>query len=301
MSQLGIEKVNKYLSKDGTIRVSAITATNLVGQMQDIIKPSPLATVALGRAMVGCVLLACHHKNGKTGLHFRGNGPLGSLYAEASFEGEVRAYVQNSQVDLALNEKGQFDVSAGIGIGLLNVTRTLPLGQKPYQGTVIIKTGEIAEDIAYYLQQSHQVPSVVAIGTNVNEYGLVTAAGGILIELMPGHTEKQIEILESNVQNAKSISHLLNDGASTQELVNEYLKGVELSQLEHEHELNYTCHCSKERVESSLLVLSVDEIQELIDDKKETELSCQFCGKTYSVTEETLQELKLMISKKSSN
>ncbi|MEC9282637.1 MAG: Hsp33 family molecular chaperone HslO [Bdellovibrionota bacterium] len=283
--------VKKYLSKSGTVRVSCVIAQQLIAELQNVHpNMSPVASVAMGRATLSACLLASQAKNGKTGLHFQGNGPIGELFVEASFEGSVRGYIANPQFDLALKD-GKIDVSSAIGVGLLNVVRTLPYQKQPFNGTVIIKTGEIGSDIAWYLQQSHQIPSVVALGEHINEYGLLTAAGGLIIELMPGHTEQEIKTLEENVKNAKDLSKILVEGGGEKEILEAFLKGIELMEIEHEHELTYSCTCTQEKVERSILFLSENDIQELLVRENGAEVTCEFCSKQYSVDKTRLNEL----------
>jgi molecular chaperone Hsp33 len=292
------EVVRKYLSRSGTVRVSCVLTSRLMSEMQSThVSMSPLASVAMGRTIVAASLLASQTKNGKTGLHFQGNGPLGELFVEASFEGEVRGYIRNPQADLAL-QNGKIDVSGGIGIGLLNVVRSLPYQKQPFNGTVMIKSGEIGTDIAYYLEQSHQIPSVVAIGEIMNEYGLMTNCGGIIIELMPGHTEKEISQIEQNVKDAEAFSQMIQDGKSEKEIVETYLKGIELSPIEHEHELHYSCTCSMEKVESSMLLLPLEDLEHLTEKEESVDAKCEFCGKNYKIPKERMSEIINDVKKK---
>lgn len=292
------EVIRKYLSKSGTVRISCVVTNRLMSEMQSTHENiSPLASVAMGRSIVAACLLASQAKNGKTGLHFQGNGPLGDLFVEASFEGEVRGYVRNPTADLALNE-GKIDVSAGLGVGLLNVTRSLPNQKQPFNGTVIIKTGEIGSDIAFYLEQSHQIPCVVALGEHLSEYGMLTKCGGLIVELMPGHTDEEIDIIEKNVANAKSFSQMLLENYSEDQIVNEYLKGIELAEIEHEHELKYSCTCSMEKVETSMLLLPAEDLEHLMEKDEAVDAKCEFCGTSYQIPITRMQELHAQVKKK---
>lgn len=292
------EIIKKFLSKSGTVRVSCVLATKLMSDMQNMHQNmSPLASVAMGRSIVAASLLASQAKDGKTGLHFQGNGPLGDLFVEANFEGNVRAYVRNPTADLAL-VNGQIDVSGGLGVGLLNVVRTLPYQKQPFNGTVIIKTGEIGSDIAFYLEQSHQIPSVVAVGEILNEYGMIECAGGLIVEMMPGHTEEEISIIEKNVAKAKAFSDMIKENYSEEQMVSEYLAGIELQEIEHEYSLTYTCTCSAEKVETSILLLPVEDIEHLLEKDGGVDATCEFCGTEYKIGKSRMEEIYQDVKKK---
>lgn len=292
------EGVKKFLSQSGTVRVSVLVAKHLLAELQSVHPHmSPVASVALSRTVISACLLGAQAKDGKTGLHFQGNGPLGEIFVEASFEGKVRGYVANPQVNLAL-KNGKLDVSAAIGVGLLNVVRSLPYQKQAFNGTVIIKTGEIGADIAFYLQQSHQIPSVVAVGEHINEYGLLTTAGGIIVELMPGHTEEEVKVLEKNVAAARSLSAMLQAGATEAEIADEYLRGIVMSELEHPYSLSYSCTCSQDKVDRSLLFLEAGEILDMIQSQKPAEVKCEFCSREYQVSVDRLSEIYQELKKK---
>src|SRR5690606_18834687 len=202
--------------KDGSFRVSSVVATRVVDQMRSILNTYPIATVALGRSVIGCLLMSAHQKEGHSvGLYFRGSGPLGVIFAEATYEGACRAYTANPQLELPL-QNGMLDISGAIGHGLLEVVRGAAYTNQLHSGTVIIKTGEIAEDIAYYLQQSQQIPAVVAAGVEIDQYGLVRGAGGLLVELFPNAKENVITKIEESVRSAKSLSQLVTAGGTAE-------------------------------------------------------------------------------------
>jgi molecular chaperone Hsp33 len=295
------EKVCKYISRDGAFRVSCVVATRVVDEMRSVLNSYPIATVALGRSLIGAVLMAAHQKEGHSvGMYFRGNGPLGLLFAESSYEGASRAYTSNPQLEMPL-KNGLLDVGGAIGHGLLEVVRSAPVTQKLHSGTVIIKTGEIGEDIAYYLEQSQQIPSAVVLGVEVDEYGLVKGAGGMLVELFPGASEKVIGKIEEGLKKAGSISHMISGGATAEELVAEFLKGFELDEIDHNHFVRYECRCSVEKVKNALMLLGPKEIDDMIASGKDVEASCEFCGRRYSVTLEDLDQLRKESFKRSLN
>ena len=292
------EKVRRFLSKDASIRVSSVVAPELLLEVQKISGLSPLAAIAVGRASLACVLMASHHKEDRVSLHFDGSGPLGRLFVEASFDGNMRAYVTNPYVDLP-PVNGKLDVSGAVGHGLLNVTHTSGLNKSPYRGTVIIKTGEIGSDVAFYLQQSHQIPSIVSLGVHLDKDGLIDAAGGVLIELMPGHDEALIEKLEKNLEGAKAISDMLLEGLDEKELVSAYMGDIAFEEIEHPYNLNYSCTCSEERLKNSLILLGEEELGHLLKTKEATEIRCDFCGKKYYLANQEIEVLQEQSRKKS--
>lgn len=286
------ERVHKYISENGLVRVSSVLATDVVREMQSTLNAFPIASVALGRAMVGCVLMVSHLKEGHSvGVYFRGSGPLGTVYAESTFEGAVRAYTANPHVDLP-NKNGRLNISDAIGIGLLEVVRGSPFQHKFHTGTVEIRTGEIGDDIAFYLQQSHQIPSVVALGVHLDRTGRVDAAGGVLVELMPGATEETMKTIEGRVSEVKSISDLIFSGATPYDLANAFMKDFKLEELGHAPHLRYECRCNEERVHRSLLLIGFQELDLMIAEQKPVHVTCDFCGRKYTVELSTLQELR---------
>lgn len=295
------QRVHKFLTGDLTVRASAVIATQVVDEMRSIQNSYPIATVAVGRSLVAAMLMASHLKNGQElSLYFQGNGPLGRVFAEANFEGQVRGYCNNPRYAAPLDGPN-ITTGEAIGIGLLTVTHHLPIGDTPHRGTVIIRTGEVGDDIAFYLHQSHQIPSVVALGVQLNAYGLVEAAGGVLIELMPGHTEEMVAEIEKRVKAAPSISKRLLEGATAEDLVRDYLGDFDLMELDHPYPIQYHCRCSYERVLRSVVLLGIEEIEDAIAEQKPLDVSCEFCGRQYQVGQEDLEKLRNDLHKSSLN
>lgn len=295
-------RVHKFLNEELTVRAAGVIATPVVEEMRSIQHSYPIATVATGRAMVGALLLASQLKvNQELSLYFRGNGPLSTIFAEANYEGKVRGYTGNPQLNIPLEGEAAIKVGPAIGIGLLTVTHFLPGHGTPHRGTVIIRTGEIGDDIAFYLQQSHQIPSVVALGVHVDKYGRVEAAGGILIELMPGATEETVAEIEARVATAPSISKRILEGASAEDLVRDYLGESKLLQLTHEHDVQYQCRCSMDRARRSIALLGMGEVDKMISEKKPLDVTCEFCGRPYVISEADLVEMRKDMYKESLN
>jgi len=295
------ERVHKYLSQDLTVRAASVVATGLVEEMRSLQHTYPVATVAVGRAVIGAMLMASHLKHGQElSLYFQGNGPLRTVFAEASFEGMARGYASNPTYQ---DPEGGDVIRTGpaIGIGLLTVTHHLPIGDVPHRGTVIIRTGEIGDDIAYYLEQSHQILSVVSLGVHVDPYGRVQAAGGVLIELMPGYTAETLEKIENRAKQAPSISKRILDGAGPLDLVNDFLGDLKLMELDHNFPIKYQCRCTLERVKRSVSLLGLEEIDKMIAENQPCQVSCEFCGRQYRVSILELQELRQSLYRSSLN
>ena len=294
------ERVHRFVSKDLTLRIAAVNATEAVHHMQSLQNTLPIPTVAVGRSMVGAILMASQLKDGQmVGLLFRGNGPLKSIYAEASFEGHVRGYTPRPQYEPASYENG-LNVREAIGIGLLNVSRHQPFQKQPFHGTVEIVSGEIGQDIAHYLHQSHQIRSLVSLGVYLDTYGKVKAAGGVLIEVMPGVDEAVVDLIQKNYDDKKpNISQMLLDGAAPIDLVKPFLEGIPFEELPHDHSVEYFCPCTQERVVRALETLGEADLEDMIQKGEAADVTCQICGKPYSVSTEEIQKIKERVHKAS--
>lgn len=296
------EHVHRFVSKDLTVRIASVDATEVVRHMQNLQGTYPLATVAVGRSMVGSLLLAAHLKDGQqVGLLFRGNGPLSSVYAEASFGGHVRGYTPNPHYQPENYDKG-LSLKEAMGIGLLTVARHQPFQKQPFQGTVEMVSGEIGDDIAHYLHQSHQIRSMVSLGVYLDANGKVQVAGGVLIEVMPGVEDSTIEkIMQNYEKNNPNISKMLIDGAKPADLVTPFMEGIAIEELDHDYPIEYFCPCTKDRVIRALEVMGQEELQDMIDKKEEVNVTCQVCGKPYSVSIQEVEEVNNHLRRESMN
>jgi molecular chaperone Hsp33 len=293
-----MNSVQRFVSNDFTVRVAAVDATEVVKEMQQLQSPMPLAAVGVGRAMVGALLLASQLKEGQeVGLLFKGNGPLGSLYAEASYDGAVRGYCPHPDYQ-APHPEDILNLGKALGFGNLTVARHQPFQRQPFNGTVQMVTGEIGDDIAHYLHQSHQIRSIVSLGVYLDEFGKVKSAGGLVVEVMPGVEEEVVDKIQANAdRNKTSVSKLLLQGAKPIDLVRPYLEGIPFTQLPHDHQVRYFCPCTTDRVKRALTTLGVEGLQEMIDDNQTSEITCQVCGRKYSMTVEDLTELRETLRK----
>lgn len=283
--------VHRFYSDDLFIRAAAVLSTPVVREMSSVQQMGPLATLATGRAVTGALLMSSVLRDGQVvGLHFKGDGALGSVFAEASYEGEARGWCDHPGADIPL-KNGHFDIAGGVGLGFLHVTRSQPFQQSPHVSSVQMVSGEIGDDLAYYLHQSLQIPSVIALGASTNIQGSLEISGGVLLELMPGAPESAIANLEKQVSLARPLSALLKAGADERAILENFTGLIAMTEIPHDYEIKFTCRCSVDRVERSLTLVGVDSLKDLLNDDKDTEVRCEFCGRGYLVTRARLQEM----------
>jgi molecular chaperone Hsp33 len=275
------------------ISLAAAITTDLVAEIRDRHDLWPTATAAVGRLTTGAALLAAGlGRNERISLQIAGDGPLGALASDAWLIDEktvgARGYVRNGQVELPVDARGKFNVSAAVGAGSLQVTRSAEVGQ-PYVGVVPIHSGEIAEDLAVYLAQSEQIPSVVALGVLANPSGVV-AAGGILARALPGADENVIAQIEARATEMPPVTQLIAARADSTMLLRELSGNLELRSY-HAMDVRFACRCNREKVEAVLLGLGADELLQLTRERDRTEATCEFCKTHYVFTAGELREL----------
>lgn len=278
---------------DAGIAVAAAITTELVAEIRDRHDLWPTATAAVGRLTTGAALFAANLKgNERVSLQIAGNGPLGNVVADAWLLDDVtvgaRGYARNPQVDLPIDARGKFNVAAAIGSGSLQVTRSREVGQ-PYIGVVPLVSGEIAEDIAAYLAQSEQIPSVVALGVLANPDG-VLAAGGILAQLLPGADERAREALERRATQMPPITQLISQGADAAGLLRE-LTGAASLRAERQMGVAFSCRCNRNKVEAVLMGMGADELLALTKERDLTEATCEYCRTQYVFNASEIEEL----------
>ncbi len=267
------------ITKDGAFRIFAADTKDIVEEARKRHRTVPTATAALGRALTAAALLGLDLKTGRVMLQINGGGPLGEILAESDAEGNVRGLVQRPHVHLT-PQRGKLLVGQAVGRnGYLSVTRDLGL-KEPYQGSVSLVSGEIAEDLSYYLTVSEQIPSAVALGVFVDEDNSVRAAGGFLIQTLPAATEEQITRTEEILRKLPPVTSLLREGLSPEEIL-ERIFGKENIEILEKRPLAYRCRCSRERVERALAALGPEELKSLIRRGETAEITCDFCGEVY--------------------
>lgn len=287
------ERVHRFVSNDFTVRAAAVNATAVVREMQQLQEMYPLPTVAVGRAMIGAMLMAAQLKEGQqVGLYIRGDGPLAVTFAEGNFDGQVRGYSPHALYDPGSYQAG-LSLASSIGKGTMTVTRHQPFQKQPFQGTVELVSGEIGDDIAAYLHQSQQIRSIVSLGVYLDTFGKVRAAGGLLIEVMPGVEEEIVEKIQDNADKLKpNISKMILDGSAAVDLVKPYLTGIPYTEIDHDYPIAYSCPCDKDRVTRAIEVMGLEELKDMIEKKEEAEITCQMCGRKYTLSVEEITEVK---------
>ena len=286
------DQIVRVLAKDAPVKASAISARALVERARQIHKTLPVATAALGRALMGCSMMGNQLKeqNGTVTLQIKGGGPLGSITVTSDSAGNVRGYVQNGAVELMEKAPGKLDVGRAVGTdGTLTVIRDIGL-KEPYVGRVGLLSGEIADDLTAYFAESEQIPTACALGVLVDTDQSVRCAGGYLIQLLPGADDGVITKVEQGVARVGAVTAALKEGISALELVRRVLSDFELEVLE-ESPVEYRCYCSRERVTRALVSLGREELRALIDEQGEAELTCQFCDRVYHYDRGELEAL----------
>lgn len=279
-------------SMDGAVRVFVAITTDLVNRAHEIHHTYPVATAALGRTLTAAAIMGAGMKNetDTTTIQFKGDGPLGSIVAVTDSHSHVRGYVANPFVDLPLNKKGKLDVGGGVGKGYLNVIRDLGM-KEPYAGQVPIATGEIAEDLTFYFARSEQIPTAIALGVLVDTDSSVKAAGGFMIQLMPEATEDIAIKLEEKMKTIEPVTQMIDSGMSAEDIFFHITEDFDMLMENKPIVPMYECKCSKERMERALISIGKKELEDLIEDQGEAELTCQFCDKKYTFSKEALEEL----------
>ncbi|HEY8121163.1 MAG TPA: Hsp33 family molecular chaperone HslO [Myxococcota bacterium] len=290
MSPLASDQLLRTLSADGSVSVRALIGSELVREAARRHETSPVATAALGRALLGAVLLASQGKDGETvELRFRARGPLGHIVAIADDAGRARGYVSNPQLDLPLRS-GRLDLSRAVGLGELAVVRFRPGWREPYTGIVPIVSGEIAEDVALYLTESEQAPSAVALAIYHEEDGAPHAAAGFLVQALPGANDEVVKQIEANVQGLPSLARLARDGASASDLVARLLGSVGRRDLESSSP-RFHCGCDDERVLRAVALLGRRDLEDAMTAREQLEVRCVFCAERYAVNPERARAL----------
>lgn len=279
---------------DGQVRAFVATTRNMVERARDLHKTSKVATAALGRTLTATSMMGLMMKNDgdKITVIIKGGGPIGSILATANSKGIVKGYVDNPNVVVEDYENGKLNVAAAVGSeGTVRVTKDLGL-REPYNGSYPMVSGEIAQDLTYYFAVSEQTPSVVALGVLTKEEE-VEYAGGFIVQLMPDATEETISKLESNVANLDSITNMLKEGKTPEDILNIVLDGLN-PQILDKCNVGFECECSKERVEGVLISIGQHQLAEIIEEDKKAEIGCQFCNSKYMFDED---ELKAILDK----
>lgn len=273
------------------IRAFACTSRETVETARAHHNTTPVATAALGRLLIGGAMMGTMLKGEKDvlTLQVHGGGPLQGMTVTADAFGHVKGYVNNPYVDLPLNAKGKLDVAGAVGVGFMNVIKDLGL-KEPYVGQTVLQTSEIAEDLTFYFATSEQVPSSVGLGVLVGKDYHVAQAGGFIIQLMPFADDKVIDKLEENLKDVDSVTKLLSEGLTPEQILEKVLAGFEV-EFTDKIPMCFYCDCSKNRVEKVLISVGKKDLQDMINDGKPIEVNCHFCNTNYTFEVDELKEI----------
>lgn len=286
-----MDRILRATAADGFVKMSLVSAKDTVQRAKEIHHCTPTAAAALGRSLCAASLLGNMMKEEDASLTVRinGGGRIGSVIAVSDSSGCVRGYVTDPTVDLPLRADGKLDVGGAVGRdGYFTVSRDLGL-REPYIGSVRLVSGEIAEDLAAYMLESEQIPSACALGVLIDTDLSIKAAGGFIVELMPGAPEEYIDVLENNIFMMDQLTTVLSEDGE-EEVFRQVLQGMEYH-LVGEESIEYKCYCSRERVEAALISVGEDELRDMAQSGEPVEMSCQFCDSIYRFDAEDIKAL----------
>jgi molecular chaperone Hsp33 len=280
----------RAIGLDGRIRAFAALTKDVVEEIRSRHDNWPVTTAAVGRTATACVMMGAMLKGDeRLTIQIKGGGPIGQIVADADAHGHVRAYCTEPHVNLPLNEKGKLDVAGAVGRdGFLYVIKDLGL-KEPYRGSVPLVSGELGEDFTHYFTYSEQTPSAVGVGVLVDRDLSVRTAGGFIIQLLPGVEEDKITELENNLQQLPQLTTLLDQGMTPEKILQTLIPG-DVTILD-TTPIEFYCTCSKERLEQVLISLGKEELESILDEQGQAEVTCQFCMERYQFDADSLKSL----------
>lgn len=291
MAKNRVDEIVRAVAADDFVKISVISARDMVEEARKIHDLTPTTAAALGRTLCGASLLGelMKEENASLTIRLNGGGPCGSVIAVSDSEGYTRGYVQNANVDLPLRSDGKLNVGGAIGRdGMITVSRDLGL-KEPYIGSTELLTGEVAEDLARYMVESEQVASAVGLGVLVDTDITIKAAGGFIVQLMPFADEALIEKLEDNIFMMDQLTTILDEDG-IDEVINQVLKDLE-PKVVSRVPVGYRCTCTEEKVLDAIRGCGLAEIQDIIAEGHDIDVECQFCSNVYVFSPEKLAEL----------
>ncbi len=285
-----MDKIIRILEKNGNFRLFASETTNLVQFAKTSHNTTPVVTAALGRVLTAASMMGTMMKSEKdlTTLSIKSNGAIKGIIATSTSNGNVKGYPLNNTVEIPLKSKGKLDVAGAVGNGNLYVIKDLGL-KEPFNGSVELVSGEIAEDLTYYFTTSEQTPSSVGLGVLVDTDTSVKIAGGFILQLMPDCDNDTITKLEKNISKINSVTNILSENG-LDGLIQILTDGFELNILDELHP-KFVCDCSKQKVEKALITIGNEELKKIANEEEKIEMSCHFCNKKYYFTKEEIRKL----------
>jgi molecular chaperone Hsp33 len=290
-----MDKLVHGIAAGGDIRVFGAITTDTVAEAIRRHQTSPTVSAALGRTMTGALMMASTLKEvDRLTVKIEGDGPVGGITAESNGNGSVRGFVKNPVAELPPKENGKFDVSGVVGQGLFYVIREagfdIGFRPEPYVGSVPIVSGEIAEDFAFYLAKSEQIPSAVMLGVLLNNVEpFVAASGGVMIQMMPGANEHLITMIEDTIAHAPHLTTVIDAETRPTDLIKLALGEIDFEILG-EKEVAFECTCSFDKAVAMISALGEKEVRSMLEDQGEAVMNCGFCNETYTLGEQDLRK-----------
>lgn len=280
---------------DSQVRFFCAYTRQTVEKARSLHNTSPVATAALGRLLTAGSIMGsmCKNPSDVLTLQIQCSGPIGGLTVTSNAKAQVKGYVNHPEVMLPPSPKGKLDVGRALDLGVLSVIKDIGL-KEPYVGQSNLVSGEIAEDLTYYFATSEQIPTSVALGVLMEKDNTVKHAGGFIIQLMPFAEENLISDLEKRLQNFSSITSLMDEGMTPEDMINRLFEGYDIT-INDSISPEYYCDCSKERVYKAVMSIGRKDIEEMIADNKPIEVNCHFCNQNYLFS---VDELKSMLDGK---
>lgn len=286
----------KAIALGGKVRIYAVKSTELCETARLQHDCWPTSQAALGRIMsIGTIMAAMlKNEDEKIVIQINGNGPIGTCMVECRYNGDVKGFVGDNEIYLKYNDSNKLAVGLAVGTdGYLKVTKYTGL-KNNFTGQVALQSGEIGDDFAYYFTVSEQTPSAVSVGVLVNTDTSCKAAGGLLIQILPDATEEDIQKVEKVVANLKSVSQLIDEGLTPQDIIKLCFEDAEILE---EKSIQWNCDCSKDRFKAALSTITSQDLEEMIHEDHGCEVKCEYCNKTYKFNED---DLKLILEFKKS-
>ena len=285
------DHVVRATAANGTIRAFAVCSRGLVEDARRMHELSRTATAALGRTLTAAAMMGTMMKGDKDALSivFNGDGSLGNITVTAKSDGSVKGYVGNPQASLPSKVGEKLRVGEVVGKGTLRIIYDLAM-REPYSGVVEIQSGEIADDIAYYLTSSDQIPSAVSLGVLFNDDSSVREAGGFIVQLMDGATDETAALLEERIASLPSVTTMLSEGETPESILERILGDMDLQILE-DGPVAFRCDCTRERTLKLLSLVSADELQDMVDEGEDVEMVCAFCNSKYQYSPDEIAAL----------